>query len=91
MDQATYQRSLNRMAQIALTICKVNMTQEERNNAKSFADCHDAFDANVALYGAFCGEYFAGPFDGGNSESNTETMNLVADILDSMIKRGDLK
>lgn len=79
--------SLQKMAEIALTICRVNMTQEERNAAKSFADCHDCFDADLALYGAIAGEFFR-EYDG---ETDTKTANAVADLLDSHIKEGKLK
>lgn len=81
---------IERMAEIALTICKVNMTPEERNAATSFSDCHDSFDANVALYGAYCGNFFAEPF-GEDGERKTEILNQVGDLLDSYIKEGKLK
>lgn len=79
---------IERMAQIALTVCKVNMSNEERNAAKGFGDCHDAFDGNVALFGAFCSEYFAEPEF---TESEIETLNQVSSRLDAMIKNGELQ
>lgn len=85
MDQA----SLDRMAQIALCIVRVNLTPDQRKSVKSFLDCHDCFDANLALYGAFCGEHFRE--NECDSVPDTEQLNIVADMVDSMIKKGALK
>lgn len=76
-------------AKIAMAILEIYISESDRKRISNFSECHDFIDANIALYGAFCGSEFREPDFG--SGSDTDFLNQISRACDFWIKGGKWK